>query len=90
MPTESASISQRSQNRGLQRQRVGGGCTLLRLHEQLEQFCSRWTCCKLQTLGGKERGGKQLILEPAQSTKDGRKKMVFLPSRGEELKFTGL
>lgn len=75
MPTESTSIIQRFQNRGLQRQRVGVGCTLLRLHEQPEWLCSHWAW------GGKEREEKQLFLEAAQCT-EGERKKLFLRGGG--------
>lgn len=75
MPTESTSIIQRFQNRGLQRQRVGGSCTLFRLHEQQEWLGSHWACCELQTLGRKRKRGKQLFLEAAQCTEGAREKL---------------
>lgn len=78
MSTESTRISQRSQNRGLQRQRVGGGSTP-------EQLCSHWTYCKLHTLGRKREGEKTAIfLESTQSTEGKRKRMCFIVKEGRD------
>lgn len=85
MPTESANIIQWFQNRGLQRQWVGGGCTLLRSHEQSERLCSHWACCKQQTLGRKRKREIRLFLEVAQCA-GGEEKKLFLTLEGGELR----
>lgn len=82
VPTESTSISQRSQNRGLQRQRVGGGWTLWRLHEQPEQLYSHWTFCKLQTSGRKRKREKTAIFRGCPMHWRWGKENVFYPRGG--------